>query len=149
MSKSRRFQPHPSTNNRQDRIRWECMCKEEERELWEANEGRYFVCLAPSFQFQLVIIGYYKPIVWYIVHVHTWHTCDMVLQQDMIILKCYILPIVAYSSNVDIDIHCYHTTGIYPCIVHYYYVIHKYTIYYIIIYYVLAKHFIWRWNVPV
>jgi hypothetical protein len=51
--------------------------------------------------FLLVIIGYNKSII--------------VLQQGMIVLMYYI-PLTR-SSNVDIGIHCYRTTGTYPCIV--------------------------------
>jgi hypothetical protein len=33
------------------------------------------------------------------------------------VLTMYYIPHTTYSSNVDIGIHCYRTTGTYPCIV--------------------------------
>ncbi len=33
------------------------------------------------------------------------------------VLTMYYIPHTTYSSNVDMCIHCYRTTGTYPCIV--------------------------------
>ncbi len=33
------------------------------------------------------------------------------------VLTMYYIPHTTYSSNVDMAIHCYRTTGTYPCIV--------------------------------
>jgi hypothetical protein len=87
MSKSRRFQPYPSTNKTRLETLWTGVDECRKRVCERDNRRSRIFCLSPHFF--SIVIKYDSPKV-----LHT-----------------------TYSSNVDIGIHYYRTTGTYPCIV--------------------------------